>query len=140
MILPILTRRLLDLAFWRSHCRRRRRRFHSCLRDRPRRGKAVEVQWVVINPGPATPPCCSHLTSFDLLVRDLDRCLTFQDGVRCTSPPNPTPVLGEYDPETDPEPPDTVDEGNTEIASLRPKEAETIRLDVRCKFGWLSGR
>jgi len=72
------------------------------------------------------PPCCSHLTSFDLLVRDLDRCLTFQDGVRCTPPPKPTPVLGEYDPETDPEPPDTVDEGNTEIASLRPKEAETM--------------
>ena len=47
-------------------------------------------------------------------------------------------MLRECDPETDPELPDTVNEGNTELASLRP-EAETIRLDIRCKFGWLSG-
>jgi len=88
-----------------------------------------------VDPEPATPPCCSRVTSSDLLVRDFDRCLTFPDGVHCTSPPNPAPMLRECDPEMDPEPPDTVAEGNTELASLRPEEAETIRLDVRCKFG-----
>jgi hypothetical protein len=45
-------------------------------------------------------------------------------------------VLHKYDSETDPEPPDTVDEENTELASLRP--AETIRLEIRYKFRWLS--
>ena len=43
-------------------------------------------------------------------------------------------MLSECDPDTEPEPPETVDEGNTKLASLRPEEAETIRLDVRCRF------
>jgi len=66
---------------------------------------------------PAMPPFCSCFPSSDLLVRDLDHCLTFPHGVRCTHPPNPMPVLCECNPETDPEPPDTVDEGNTELPS-----------------------
>ena len=89
----------------------------------------------VVDPEPATSPCCSRLTSSDLLVRDFDRGLTSPEGVRCTPPLNPTPVLRESDPEMDPEPPDTVEEENTELASLQPEIAETIRLAVRCKFG-----
>jgi len=85
------------------------------------------------------PPCCSRFPSSDLLIRDLDRCPTFPDGVCCTSSPNPTPALRECDPEKDLEPPGIVDEGNTELPSLQPEEAKMIRLDVRCKFGWLSG-
>ena len=92
-----------------------------------------------VDPEPATPPCRSHLRSSDLLVCDFDRGLASPEGVHCTPPPNPTPVLRKSDPEMDPEPPDTVEEENTELASLHPEEAEMIRLDVRCKFGWLSG-
>ena len=77
----------------------------------------VEARWAVIEPAGDSPP---------------------PTGVLCSPLPNPKTLIRKYDPQTDPEPPSTVDEGNTELASL-PDEAETIRLEARCEFRGLSG-
>jgi len=39
-------------------------------------------------------------------------------------------MLRKCDPEIDPEPPDTVDEGKTELSPLRLEEAKTIHLST----------
>jgi len=79
---------------------------------------------------PVAPPCCPRRSSSDLRVLAFDRCLTFPDGVLRTAPP----MLSECDSDTEPDPPETVDEGNTELVPpLRPEEVDTIRL------GWVSG-
>ena len=78
-----------------------------------------------------------RLSSSDLRIHDFEGCLIFPDGILCTPPSKLTLVLvlRECDQDIEPELPDTVDEGKTELASLRSEEVETIRLDTRCKFG-----
>ena len=126
---------------------------------------AVEAQWAVKEPAGGSYPLsqnqntkstlCRSVTegrravehngallavrfSFSgLRVHNFEGCLTFPDGILCTPPSKLTLVLAlrECDQDIEPKLPDTVDEGKTELASLRSEEVETIRLDTRCKFG-----
>ena len=87
-----------------------------------------------------SPKVSVHLSTLVLIcgssdprVRDFEGLLNLSDGVLC-APPNQH-LCSANAKEIEPGLPDVVNEGNTEIASLQPREAEIIRLNVKYQFG-----